>query len=156
MFPCFRTEILQQFPFDEDCRGYHQYESEIWFEIDKKYKARFVNDVVLIYYMDEPSLTRQPRHPMQNLRGVRRIILYTLNNDLEFFHHRPFRFLRHAWNFSRFSFHYKIGMLKQWYSLNNGFAKILWMATLPVSVLIYRLDILRNISPPDALKNNYS
>ena len=148
MYPVFKAEVLRQFPFP-DLKGYHLHESNMIFEMDKRYRSRFVNDVLHIYYQDGPSVTRQPRHPLQNIEGDRRTMLYLLNNDLEFFLRRPLRFLRCAWNFSRFSFHYGIGLSGQWLSLTNFQARFLWLLTLPVAFLKYGLDHLKGLTPPE-------
>lgn len=151
-WPCFRTEVLRHYPFREDVKNCHIFESTVWCEIAKKYKARFVNDVARIFYQDVPSLTRQVKHPMHNLEGMRLTILYNLNNSLDFFLMRPLLFLRAAMNFSRFSLHSKIMMAEQYASLNSSFAKALWFVTLPFAVCVFYLDLLRGRTPENAKK----
>ncbi|MBI1920085.1 MAG: glycosyltransferase family 2 protein [Geobacter sp.] len=153
---CFKTDVLRQYPFREDARNCHIFESTLYCEIAKKYKARFVNEIARIYYLDGPSLTRQPKHPMQNLEGLRLSILYTLNNDLDFFFQRPLHFLRKALNFTRFSLHFNILFNKQYISLTKLSARSLWYITLPLAVFVFCVDILRDRTPEAAERSKQS
>lgn len=52
---CMRTEILKQFPFPEPEGTNFITESIVWNKIDKKYRQYYVNDVVRVYYQNEPD-----------------------------------------------------------------------------------------------------
>jgi glycosyltransferase involved in cell wall biosynthesis len=147
---CFRTEVLRKFPFREDAKECHIFESTLFCEIAKFYKVRFINEVLRIYFLSEPSLTRQIKHPMHNAEGWRLSILYTLNNDLDFFTRRPLHFLRKAMNFARFSFHCKLSLSKQFDELTAYLAKLLWLFTLPIALLTFFLDKFRGNTPEAA------
>ena len=148
---CFRTEVLAKYPFREDVpKDCHVFESTLFCEIARTYKARFVNDVARIYYLDGPSITRGPKHPMKNLEGLRLSICYTLNNDLDFFFRRPIHFLRKSMNFARFSLHFGLSLAEQIRALMTFPARLLWLLTLPAAIAVFGLDILRGRTPEAA------
>ena len=148
---CFRTEVLAMYPFREDVpKDCHIFESTVFCEIAKKYKARFVNDVARIYFLDGPSLTRGPKHPMKNLEGLRLSICYTLNNDLDFFFRRPIHFLQKSMNFARFSMHYGLSPAEQISSLMTFPARLLWLLTFLAAIAAFGFDIMRGRTPEAA------
>lgn len=147
---CIRTVTLRQCPFSESVRDSYIPESVVFCEIAKKYRARFSNEVLRIYYQDVPSIMRQPVHPMRNLDGLRFAILYTLNNDLDFFFQRPLDFIRKAMNFARFSMHFRISMAKQYTSLTGKWSRLLWSMMLPLAIPVFYLDIVRGNTPEAA------
>ena len=50
-----RLDIMRKYPFFEDAEGYIG-ESTVWFEIGKKYKTRYINEIVRIYINTENSI----------------------------------------------------------------------------------------------------
>jgi glycosyltransferase involved in cell wall biosynthesis len=147
---CIRTATLKQYPFSESVQDSYIPESVVFCEIGKKYKARFSNEVLRIYYQDVPSIMRKPIHPMRNLDGLRFAILYTLNNDLDFFFQRPLDFIRKAMNFARFSMHFRISIAQQYLSLNGMWSKLLWLIMIPFAVAVFCFDIVRGNTPKAA------
>lgn len=147
---CFRTEVLRRYPFREDVVGCHIFESTLFCEIGKAYKARFSNEIARVYFLDGPSMTRQLKHPMANAEGWRLSVLYTLNNDLDFFFCRPLHFISKAMNFARFSFHFKLSLNQQLSSLTAYSGKMLWALMLPIALLIFYIDRFRSNTPEDA------
>ena len=147
---CIRTATLRQYPFSESVQDSYIPESVVFCEIAKKYKARFSNEVLRIYYQDVPSIMREPVHPMRNLDGLRFAILYTLNNDLDFFFQRPLDFIRKAMNFARFSLHFRISMAQQYASLTGKWSRTLWLMMMPLAIIVFCLDILRGNTPEAA------
>jgi len=144
---CIRTSTLKLYPFSESVQDSYIPESVVFCEIAKKYKARFSNEVLRIYYQDVPSIMRKPVHPMRNLDGLRFAILYALNNDLDFFFQRPSDFIRKAMNFARFSMHFRITLSKQFASLTTIWGKLLWLTMLPLASVIFCLDVARDNTP---------
>lgn len=144
---CIRTATLRNHPFGEEVRDSYIPESIVFCDIAKDHKARFSNEVLRIYYQDEPSIMRQPSHPMKNVEGSRFAILYTLNNDLDFFIRRPIHFLRKAYNFARFSLHFGIPLARQYASLTQKLGRLLWLLMLPVAIPAFYLDRLRGNTP---------
>ena len=52
---CMRTEVLKRFPFPEPKGTNFITESIVWNKIDKQYRQYYVNDVVRVYYQNEPD-----------------------------------------------------------------------------------------------------
>lgn len=52
---CMRTAVLKQFPFPEPEGTYFITESIVWNKIDKVYRQYYINDIVRIYYQNEPD-----------------------------------------------------------------------------------------------------
>ena len=147
---CIRTSTLKHYPFSESVQDSYIPESVVFCEIAKKYKARFSNEVLRIYYQDVPSIMRKPVHPMRNLDGLRFAILYTLNNDLDFFFQRPLDFIRKAMNFARFSMHFRISIVQQYVLLNGMWSKLLWSIMFPLAIVVFCFDIVRGNTPEAA------
>lgn len=140
---CIRTSVLRQYPFTEEVKDSYVPESIVFCEMAKTYKARFSNEVLRIYYQDVPSIMRQPVHPMRNLEGLRFALLYSLNNDLDFFWRRPLDFVRKAMNFARFSTHFQISLRKQYAALDGKWSRLLWVMMMPLAMVAFCLDLAR-------------
>ena len=149
---CIRTATLRQYAFTEEVIDSYVPESIVFCEIAKRYRARFSNEILRIYYQDVPSILRHPVHPMRNLSGLHFAIRYSLNNDLDFFAARPLHFFRKAMNFGRFSMHYRVSPARQWASLNGALARLLWLLMLPPAFLLLCLDIMFGNTPEAARK----
>lgn len=149
---CIRTVTLRQCPFTEEIRDPYIPESTVFCEIAKSYLARFSNEILRVYYQDVPSIMRQPVHPMRNLEGLLFAIRYSLNNDMDFFHAKPFHFVRKAINFTRFSTHYRVSPARQWSSLNGRLTRLVWFFMLTPGLLLFCLDIMRRYTPLAAQK----
>lgn len=52
---CMRTAVLKKFPFPEPEGTYFITESIVWNKIDKVYRQYYINDIVRIYYQNEPD-----------------------------------------------------------------------------------------------------
>ena len=50
-----RTAVLKKFPFPEPEGTYFITESIVWNKIDKVYRQYYINDIVRIYYRNEPD-----------------------------------------------------------------------------------------------------
>ena len=71
------------------------------------------------------------------------VLLSSLNGDLDYLGFAPMCFLRIAVNCSRFSFHMGLGPRSQLASLTSKWARVLWLAAVPVGLVRYALDIQR-------------
>lgn len=134
-----RTDILRRNPFPEDLRQTYVPEDIIWNKIARKYKTRFVNEQLRIYWVEGPSLVHH-QDPGKNAVGGRLQHCDTLNNDIKWFTNAPIRFLLSALHYSRFSFHTGKKLYAQSETLNNNIAKILWLLMLPAGYLVYLKD----------------
>ena len=139
-----RTDVLRQFPRHEEIIGFYIPESELWGKIAKKYKTRFVNEALRIYWTDQPSIIRNSQHPGKGAIGSKINHLDILNDYTEWFRFDPLSFLRSAVHYSRFSFHLGIKISQQIANLKTPIGKILWLIALPLGYLVYLKDNYAN------------
>lgn len=136
-----RVEVMREFPFDQTL----EMGSNPWRRIARKYKMRFVNEVLEIYYQDFPegSLARWPKR-IRPVTGLYRS-LEILNREIDFFEFWPTEFYRAATRYSRFCFHCRLGLFQQRARLENKTARRLWTLSWPLGYLIYMTDRLRRV-----------
>jgi glycosyltransferase involved in cell wall biosynthesis len=139
-----RTDVLRCFLGGEEMIGTHLPESVGWSKIAKKYKTRFVNEALRIYWTDQPSIMRTSQHPRKNASGAQINHLDILNEYTEWFRFDPLSFLRSAVHYSRFSFHLGIKISQQIYNVKTLIGKTLWLIALPLGYLVYLKDNYRN------------
>lgn len=139
-----RTEILKNFPFPEIKGQKFIPEGIVWSAIAAKYRTRFVNEPLRIYWTDESGqsdqLTKSAAAAKKHAAGHALWHQSILNNEIGWFLYAPGQFLRSAVHYARFSFHSKTGALIQLKKLNNSFAKALWVIALVVGYLVYLND----------------
>lgn len=114
-----RVEVLREFPFQDD--PHHIQPGAIWRAIGRRYKTRYVNESLRIYYIDEPNrhdqLSRHSSMDDSNSVGQRINNLDVLNNEMHWFRHSPIEFFKCAAIYSRYCD--KLG-----YSLGKQFSDI--------------------------------
>ena len=134
-----RTDVMRQFPFDEtQAMG-----ANPWRRIARNYKMRFVNEILEIYYQDDPagSLSRGRRvnRPMTSMYRHGEI----LNFEIDWFWQWPQAFLRSAANYVRFSLHCGSGLAEQFKGLTNVRGRLLVLMAYLAGYLVYRQDVAR-------------
>ena len=135
-----RTDVLRRYPFPENLKQTYVPEDIIWNKIARKYKTRFVNEQLRIYWVEGPSLVHN-QNPGKNALGGQLQHCDALNNDIKWFRFAPLRFTLSALHYSRFSFHIGTGLYAQSRALKNNVAKLLWLLMLPAGYLVYLKDI---------------
>lgn len=133
-----RARVMREFPFDATS----EMGCNPWRRIARRYRMRFVNEVLEIYYHDSPedSLARS-RKRLRPMTGVYRT-LEILNREIDYFNYWPGEFFRAAARYARFSFHCGFGFVEQKARLENRKAKLLWSVSWPVGYAIYCHDKL--------------
>jgi glycosyltransferase involved in cell wall biosynthesis len=134
-----RTDILRRYPFPEDLRQTYVPEDIIWNKIARKYKTRFVNEQLRIYWIEGASLVHH-QDPGRNAVGGCLQHSDALNNDIKWFRFAPLRFTLSALHYSRFSFHTGNSLHAQFDALKNNIARTLWLLMLPMGFIIYLKD----------------
>ncbi|HUO44267.1 MAG TPA: glycosyltransferase family 2 protein [Burkholderiales bacterium] len=156
-----RTEVLREFPFPklkgEDFIAGPTWipESVVWNAIARRFKTRYVNEPLRIFYNYDPDQSArlsQGSHT-KHVLGGRLLCADELNHDLDWFRYAPTTFFKSAGNYVRWSLHSGIGIVGQWRGLSSIGARILWLVMLPVGYALYQRDRLkderlRNISAP--------
>jgi glycosyltransferase involved in cell wall biosynthesis len=138
---CIRTDVMKEFPFPElpDLRSIP--ESVVLFRMARKYKTRWVNEVLRIYWVYPDSISR--RFDPSAIAGPLTVLhLVRLNEQLDWFAHAPLFYSKSAIHYSRFSFHRSIGVVDQARRLNSILGKLLWGIMLPIGYLTYVSDRL--------------
>jgi hypothetical protein len=146
-----RLEVLRQFPFPEIKGTQFVPEGAVWLEISKKYKARCVNEVFRIYYVDDestgPTLSKR-RALSKDAPGRLYYYVWLLNNDFKYFFRLPGPFLKAAVMLplvAYFAGHSFGHVLK---SLRTLQAKALVLLALPISFLMFAMDWVRRMLAP--------
>lgn len=143
-----RTEVMQEFPFPEPpVERVFKYipENVIWSSLTKKYKARYVNECLRIYYPNsgEQQITKSSL-ANKNPSGLYLMSKSILEVDIDYFRFYPQAFIIPAINYSRSCFHLKIHIFQQLKQLNSWQGKLLWLITLPVGYLVWLRDRIKN------------
>ena len=92
---CSRTSVLREFPMPEPDKNMPWFSEGVnWARIGRVYRTRFVNHIWRRYYMDEQDSImhiddRKQWHGYLSL-------IFTLNEQLDYFRYAPGAFLRHA------------------------------------------------------------
>jgi glycosyltransferase involved in cell wall biosynthesis len=140
-----RTDVLRQFPHHvEEIMGFYIPESVLWNKIAKKYKTRFVNEALRMYWTDQPSIMRNTQHQKKKAVGGEIYYSNVLNEETEWFRFAPLIFWRSAVLYSRYSFHLGTKISQQIVNIKTPIGKILWLIALPVGYLVYLKDNYTN------------
>lgn len=132
-----RTDVLREFPFNEEIKQTYLPESLVWNKIARKYKTRFVNEPLRIYWLEKKISLAYGGDPKRNAVGRRIAHLSTLNEEIDWMRFGTWKFFRSAINYSRNSFHLGIPFVEQYQALDTTVGKILWLISLPVGYLVY-------------------
>lgn len=136
-----KTEILKLYPFPEDVDG-HVPEGIVWSEIGKRYKTRFVNEVLRIYYQKDQGRLMNSGDVEKNAHGHFIWMEYILENEISWFRYKPTWFLKVAANYTRFGWYARKKIAKQSFHTKSRLAKTLIVMMFPVGLLRVVLDKL--------------
>lgn len=99
-----RTEVLRAHPFPAHLPG-HVPEGVVWTAIAAKYKTRFVNEVVRIYFQDAGNQLTKTGNPARDASGTLYWKWSVLSFELAWFWRKPGHFLLEAARWTRFRLH---------------------------------------------------
>lgn len=135
-----RTDVLREIP-QPMVDGFIP-ESIWWHSIAKKYKTRYINEIVRIYYVDDAETEQLSSisDPFKHAKGHAYWHQWVLNEEIAYFWKAPMVFLRSGVHYSRFSLMSRLGFYSQYCGLNNLLAKLLWVISLPVGLVVYLRD----------------
>jgi glycosyltransferase involved in cell wall biosynthesis len=134
-----RTNVLKEFPFIEDIQQTLIPESLVWNKIARKYKTRYVNETLRIYWIEKKISLAYGGNPKRSAVGRRIAHLTALNEEIDWIYFGIGNFLKSAINYSRNSFHLDISIIEQYQALNTIVGKILWLMNLPFGYFAYLL-----------------
>jgi Glycosyl transferase family 2 len=141
------TKVMKKFPFPEVSGCSHVPEDIVWSAISRKYKTRFVNESLRIYWTGQDQVTKQKvsAHFISKVSSSQALYHQeVLNKELSYFKIAPIHFIKSAIHFARFSFHAKQGMSTQFNSLDVFGGKILWLLTCLIGYSVYIKDSLKS------------
>lgn len=131
-----RTDILREYPYPEDVRNTYIPEGIVWRRIARRFKTRFVNDVLRIYYVEGPSMVHEVS-PAKNAFGRHLFYAQVLSEETGWFWVSPTTLIKSAINYSRSSMHAGISLRDQAAAIRSASGKTLWLATVPFGQLLY-------------------
>lgn len=135
-----RTEILREYPFPEDIKG-HVPEGLVWSAIAQKYKTRFVNEALRVYYQEGIDRLMKSKDIAGNSHGHFIWMDSILENEINWFWYRPGWFLKIAGNWVRFGWYAKL--IKQNFVHKKLALKLLIIITIPLGLMLLVLDKLK-------------
>jgi glycosyltransferase involved in cell wall biosynthesis len=136
-----RTDVLKEFPFTEKIKQTCIPETLVWHKISRKYKTRFINEYLRIYWTDTLSIMRGGSLK-KNTIGNQIRHRSVLSEEIDYFPFDPLSFFRSAVHYSRFSFHQSTPVLEQFKQLNTVLGKLLWFINLPIGYAAHLKDRL--------------
>jgi glycosyltransferase involved in cell wall biosynthesis len=144
------TDVLRGYPFPEVPRTYLP-EGMVWLDIAKKFKTRWVNEVVRVYYINDPeagTTVTQRGSRGHHALGRWYYYIWLLNNDLEYFCHSPMTFVKATAMLPVVGWLSGRTLKNTLAALKGHRALLLVLLTLPLSVLLYAGERTRNLVRP--------
>ena len=135
-----RTDVLKQFPFPTVREAKFISEGVVWFAISRRFKTRFVNEILRIYYTEDDSGNHLTSLSPITMFGRAFFHKYVLNELIGWWFSSPLNILRSAINFSRYSFGLGKGPYSQFREVRNVVAQFLVAISLPLAFAISLKD----------------
>jgi len=135
-----RTDVLKQFPFPTLRNAKFISEGVVWFAISRRFKTRFVNEVLRVYHIDDDAADHLTSLSPSTMFGRAYFHKYVLNELIEWCFSSPLNILRSAINFSRYSFGLGKGPYSQFRELRHLVARFLVAISLPFAFAISLKD----------------
>jgi hypothetical protein len=138
-----RTALLRETPLPE-IPGYTGLvpESLVWNVIARRYKERFVNEVLKIAWLGDPGerLSTPATDPAAIAPGVLLGYEQMLSEDVRWARYAPLGFLAEAARYSRLAFHGGRSLRQQWRAITSPVGRLLWLLALPVGWAVFALE----------------
>ena len=135
-----RTDVMRQFPFPEPEGVRFVPESYVWFRIARRYKMRFINEELRIYFTDgSDRLTGGSRY---DIAAGRAFFADTLNFSIRWLPHAPLNFMKTAASYVRYCTLRGDSLATQLRRLDNSPARLLWLVSWPVGWFVAKMDNL--------------
>lgn len=132
-----RVDVMRDYPFPDS--DYHINPGMIWFSMADKYKTRFTNDRLRIYYVEEPGRDDQMTHHLKrskaNVYGAWLNSKYLIDHHLRWAARAPVAFLRNAVLYSQFSSEMGHGLTRQLADIKPLAGRLLVLAAWPAGSL---------------------
>ncbi len=141
-----RTDVLRSVPIP-DLPGYAGYIPTriVWRAIARRYKTRFVNEPLRVYWHDQGPGLSHPVDKWTNAPGRMLEAEDLLNNDLRWLRFAPVTFFRSAAAYVCSGWHAGRSPFRQVAELRGAGARLLWLAALPVWTAFF---LIQRVAPP--------
>ena len=134
-----RSDVLKAFPYPQFKGERHIRPSILWERIARKYKTRYINEVIqLIEYQPTGLSSNRFALRMRNPRGFRYCYLEQINERADAYTSQEL--LDSYVKYVRYSFHAGIGVFAQLKDIRFSWR---WLASLPVGYIKYISDLFR-------------
>jgi glycosyltransferase involved in cell wall biosynthesis len=146
-----RTDVLKQFPFPTVPNVKFISEGVLWFALSRRFKTRFVNEILRIYHTNDKGGDRLTALTPTALVGRALFHKYVLNELIDWWLPSPANIFRSAINFSRYSFGVGKGPHSQFSELRTSVGRLLVGISLPLAYAISLKDkwsvarVVRNV-----------
>ncbi len=139
-----RTDVLKEFPHPVLAGVKFIPDGVVWFALSRRFKTRFVNEILYIYHLEETgdhlgALTRS------TIPGRAFFHRQLLDDFIDLLPQYPWRLVRSAINFSRYSFDRGMSPGFQFSELRSWRARLVLAASMPVGYLMAIRD-KRNVA----------
>lgn len=133
-----RVSVLRDHPFVERQDWTFVPEGTVWARIARRYKTRYVNEALRIYYPGPDQLTGS--HPVRHAGALAYWHQSVLNDQIDYLTAAPVQFLKSALNYARFSIHQRVSLGRQLAGLTTNLTRALWTLALPTAALFVLRD----------------
>jgi glycosyltransferase involved in cell wall biosynthesis len=139
-----RTAVFREFPFPFTDEKTYCPEGLVWTAIARRYRTRYVNEPLRIYYTEErPDQITAHGSGAKHAKGMAAWHRCVLNDHFGWFRTAPLEFARSAVHYVRFSLHTGGGLLRALRRIEGRGPRLLVLVALPVGVAAYRRDRAR-------------
>ena len=130
-----RTDVMRAHPFPEIEDSIP--EGIVWRAIARRYKTRYVNEVLRVYWQDQPTRLSRPTQRRAGLEGAMLAYESELRDDIRWFTCAPTAFMAEAARYSRISFQAGRSVRQQFRALAAWPARLLWLVALPIGWAVF-------------------
>jgi len=139
-----RTDVFRRYPFPEIAGTNYIPEPLVGLQIGQSYKFRFVNEVFRIYYVDKTLANLSSRKNVAlGARGRLCYNLWLLNHELKYIRYSPVSFIKAAAMVPVVGRYAGRSVREIWRELETWKAKLLVLATYPLSVALIMFHALK-------------
>ena len=145
--PCWVTEVIRRFPAPilKDFSGWLP-ERLTAARVGRTYKARWLNEILYVYYQSDPSRTTLSGKGLHfpHWPGLRVQFLDQMAFDARWSRYAPLLFYRRAAAYARFSLRLGLSLEAQWHELGTAAGRALWLTALPLGLALSLMDQARS------------
>jgi glycosyltransferase involved in cell wall biosynthesis len=139
-----RTDVLREFPFPVVPGKPYVSESVVWDKIAHRYRTRYVNERLRIYYVDfdAGNIMTTMRDASRSSSGFLVVFREQLTDHLRYARWAPLEFVRAGALYTRHAFHQGLGPARQGRALPLR-AWPFWLVGAPAGIALYARDRVR-------------